>query len=89
MQMALGYITREGEVIVFVLLNEQENLNSKAYLGTIKMQVLENLRSIQHAPSVQMQEVRVAVKSFLISRELEILPKIILQTLLTIYYIEP
>ncbi|KAI9195008.1 hypothetical protein LWI28_010780 [Acer negundo] len=34
-----------------------ENLNSKSYLSTIKMQVLENLRSIQHAPSVQMQEV--------------------------------
>ncbi|KAK7262193.1 hypothetical protein RJT34_29755 [Clitoria ternatea] len=34
-----------------------ENLNSKSYLGTIKMQVLENLRCIQHAPSVQMQEV--------------------------------
>ncbi|RVW54354.1 putative histone deacetylase 10 [Vitis vinifera] len=34
-----------------------ENLNSKSYLGTIKQQVLENLRCIQHAPSVQMQEV--------------------------------
>ncbi|GMH11119.1 hypothetical protein Nepgr_012960 [Nepenthes gracilis] len=34
-----------------------ENLNSKSYLGTIKMQVLENLRRIQHAPGVQMQEV--------------------------------
>ncbi|XP_010692975.1 histone deacetylase 17 isoform X5 [Beta vulgaris subsp. vulgaris] len=34
-----------------------ENLNSKSYLTTIKMQVLENLRCIQHAPSVQMQEV--------------------------------
>ncbi|RVX02393.1 Histone deacetylase 9 [Vitis vinifera] len=34
-----------------------ENLNSKSYIGTIKMQVLENLRCIQHAPSVQMQEV--------------------------------
>ncbi|KAJ0810219.1 putative histone deacetylase [Helianthus annuus] len=34
-----------------------ENFNSKSYLGTIKMQVLENLRCIQHAPSVQMQEV--------------------------------
>ncbi|MBA0684004.1 hypothetical protein Goari_025621 [Gossypium aridum] len=34
-----------------------ENLNSKSYLSTIKMQVLENLRSIQHAPGVQMQEV--------------------------------
>jgi hypothetical protein len=38
-------------------LSEQENLNSKSYLSTIKMQVLENLRCIQHAPSVQMQEV--------------------------------
>lgn len=34
-----------------------ENLNSKSYITTIKMQVLENLRCIQHAPSVQMQEV--------------------------------
>lgn len=34
-----------------------ENLNSKSYLSTIKMQVMENLRCIQHAPSVQMQEV--------------------------------
>nr|BAF37798.1 hypothetical protein [Ipomoea trifida] len=34
-----------------------ENLNSKSYLGTIKTHVLENLRYIQHAPSVQMQEV--------------------------------
>ncbi|KAH7542016.1 hypothetical protein FEM48_Zijuj02G0028800 [Ziziphus jujuba var. spinosa] len=34
-----------------------ENLNSKSYLSTIKVQVLENLRYIQHAPSVQMQEV--------------------------------
>ncbi|XP_014619624.1 histone deacetylase 9 isoform X2 [Glycine max] len=35
-----------------------ENLNSKSYLSTIKMQVLENLRCIQHAPSVQMQELK-------------------------------
>ncbi|KAG5566569.1 hypothetical protein RHGRI_002203 [Rhododendron griersonianum] len=34
-----------------------ENLNTKSYISTIKMQVLENLRCIQHAPSVQMQEV--------------------------------
>lgn len=34
-----------------------ENLNSKSYLSTIKMQVFENLRYIQHAPGVQMQEV--------------------------------
>ncbi|ONI01112.1 hypothetical protein PRUPE_6G122500 [Prunus persica] len=34
-----------------------ENLNSKSYISTIKMQVLENLRCIQHAPNVQMQEV--------------------------------
>ncbi|ONI01114.1 hypothetical protein PRUPE_6G122500 [Prunus persica] len=33
-----------------------ENLNSKSYISTIKMQVLENLRCIQHAPNVQMQE---------------------------------
>ncbi|KAH9699929.1 Histone deacetylase [Citrus sinensis] len=44
------------DVLPFSLI-EQENLNSKSYLSTIKMQVLENLRSIQHAPSVQMQEV--------------------------------
>lgn len=40
-----------------MMLSEQENLNSKSYLGTIKMQVMENLRCIQHAPGVQMQEV--------------------------------
>ncbi|KAF5931112.1 hypothetical protein HYC85_031985 [Camellia sinensis] len=34
-----------------------ENLNSKSYLSMIKTQVLENLRCIQHAPSVQLQEV--------------------------------
>ncbi|KAK4784928.1 hypothetical protein SAY86_001617 [Trapa natans] len=34
-----------------------ENFNSKSYIGSIKIQVLENLRYIQHAPSVQMQEV--------------------------------
>ncbi|KAL5976394.1 Histone deacetylase 9 [Asimina triloba] len=34
-----------------------ENMNSKSYLGTIKMQVLESLRCIQHAPGVQMHEV--------------------------------
>lgn len=34
-----------------------ENLNSKTYLSSIKMQVLESLRCIQHAPGVQMQEV--------------------------------
>lgn len=34
-----------------------ENLNSKTYLSAIKVQVLENLRAIQHAPSVQMHEV--------------------------------
>lgn len=36
---------------------EQENLNSKSYLSAIKVQVLESLRCIQHAPGVQMQEV--------------------------------
>lgn len=34
-----------------------ENMNSKTYLSAIKVQVLENLRAIQHAPSVQMHEV--------------------------------
>ncbi|CAN6452418.1 unnamed protein product [Victoria cruziana] len=34
-----------------------ENLNSKSYLSTIKTQILENLRSMQHAPAVQMQEI--------------------------------
>lgn len=37
--------------------NNMDNLNSKSYLSTIKMQVFENLRKIQHAPSVQMHEV--------------------------------
>jgi len=36
---------------------EQDNLNSKTYLSSIKVQVMESLRSIQHAPGVQMQEV--------------------------------
>ncbi|WOL17060.1 histone deacetylase 9 isoform X4 [Canna indica] len=35
-----------------------ENLNSKSYLSTIKVQVLESLRCIQHAPRVQMQRSR-------------------------------
>jgi hypothetical protein len=43
--------------LIFFSLDVQENLNSKSYLSTIKMQVLENLRCIQHAPSVQLQEV--------------------------------
>ncbi|KHN21123.1 Histone deacetylase 9 [Glycine soja] len=47
---SFGSIERLQHIIV-------ENLNSKSYLSTIKMQVLENLRCIQHAPSVQMQEV--------------------------------
>nr|WJZ57293.1 histone deacetylase 12 [Paspalum vaginatum] len=34
-----------------------DNLNSKTYLSSIKVQVMESLRSIQHAPGVQMQEV--------------------------------
>eukprot|EP00253_Pinus_taeda_P029905 PITA_29905 len=34
-----------------------ENLNRKTYLRAIKVQFLENLRAIQHAPSVQMHEV--------------------------------
>ncbi|KAH7372711.1 hypothetical protein KP509_17G017200 [Ceratopteris richardii] len=37
--------------------NNMENLNSKTYLSAIKMQVFENLRNLQHAPSVQMHEV--------------------------------
>ncbi|XP_044966447.1 histone deacetylase 9 isoform X1 [Hordeum vulgare subsp. vulgare] len=34
-----------------------DNLNSKTYLSSIKVQVMESLRAIQHAPGVQMQEV--------------------------------
>uniref|UniRef100_A0A0E0DDT3 histone deacetylase n=1 Tax=Oryza meridionalis TaxID=40149 RepID=A0A0E0DDT3_9ORYZ len=34
-----------------------DNLNSKSYLSSIKVQVMESLRAIQHAPGVQMQEV--------------------------------
>ena len=33
-----------------------ENLNSRQYLDQIKQQVLENLRLLQAAPSVQMQQ---------------------------------
>lgn len=36
---------------------DQDNLNSKTYLSSIKVQVMESLRAIQHAPGVQMQEV--------------------------------
>ena len=36
---------------------QQENLNGKTYLSTIKQQIMENLRRIAHAPSVQMHEV--------------------------------
>lgn len=43
--------------ILFLCYFKQENSNSKSYLGSIKMQVFESLRSIQHAPGVQMQEV--------------------------------
>ncbi|KAK9734533.1 hypothetical protein RND81_04G146300 [Saponaria officinalis] len=34
-----------------------QNRNSRQYLSSIKTEVMENLRHIQHAPSVQMQEV--------------------------------
>lgn len=37
--------------------NPVDNLNSKTYLSSVKAEVLENLRHIIHAPSVQMQEV--------------------------------
>ena len=45
---------------------EQDNLNSKTYLSSIKVQVMESLRSIQHAPGVQMQEVRLCLFSQLL-----------------------
>ncbi|KAF6151769.1 hypothetical protein GIB67_010343 [Kingdonia uniflora] len=35
----------------------RENLNNKSYLSGIKVQVMESLRHIQHAPGVQMHEV--------------------------------
>ena len=65
---SLDYVVCNKWSIVYTIYNkmflnfissliDQENLNSKSYLSTIKMQVLENLRYIQHAPSVQMQEV--------------------------------
>ncbi|KMZ72406.1 Histone deacetylase 9 [Zostera marina] len=34
-----------------------ENYNSKSYLSSIKVQILESLRHLQHAPGVQMHEV--------------------------------
>jgi histone deacetylase 3 len=37
--------------------NRYENMNSKQYLENIKNKVLENIRCLQGAPSVQMQEV--------------------------------
>ncbi|RWW14791.1 hypothetical protein BHE74_00050269 [Ensete ventricosum] len=50
-------------LICSVYFAEQENLNSKSYLSTIKVQVLESLRCIQHAPGVQMQEVSLSFLS--------------------------
>jgi hypothetical protein len=35
----------------------QDNGNAKSYLQAIKNSIMENLRSIVHAPSVQMHEV--------------------------------
>eukprot|EP00850_Spirogloea_muscicola_P006276 SM000029S10571 [mRNA] locus=s29:944498:948259:+ [translate_table: standard] len=37
--------------------NTMENANSKSYLSNIRVMVLENLRNLIHAPSVQMHEV--------------------------------
>lgn len=34
-----------------------DNLNTRQYVDTVRQHVLENLRLLQHAPSVQMQEV--------------------------------
>eukprot|EP00270_Netrium_digitus_P000510 TRINITY_DN10560_c0_g1_i1.p1 TRINITY_DN10560_c0_g1~~TRINITY_DN10560_c0_g1_i1.p1 ORF type:complete len:441 (+),score=102.48 TRINITY_DN10560_c0_g1_i1:178-1500(+) len=38
-------------------ISPMENMNSRNYLNDIKVQVLENLRHVIHAPSVQMHEV--------------------------------
>jgi hypothetical protein len=35
--------------------NNMENLNSREYLEKMKVKIMENLRNIPHAPSVQMQ----------------------------------
>jgi histone deacetylase 1/2 len=40
-----------------------ENLNSRAYLESIKQQALENLRALQGAPSVQMAQMPPAMHS--------------------------
>ncbi|XP_022887810.1 histone deacetylase 9 isoform X5 [Olea europaea var. sylvestris] len=40
-----------------ILSGPMENFNSRSYLNSIRQQVHENLRSIQHSPSVQLQEV--------------------------------
>ncbi|KAJ3300410.1 Histone deacetylase 2 [Borealophlyctis nickersoniae] len=37
--------------------SNMENLNSRTYLENVRMRVVENLRSVAHAPSTQMQEV--------------------------------
>ncbi|KAI8846436.1 histone deacetylase 1 [Chytridium lagenaria] len=37
--------------------SNMENLNSREYLEKIKVKIIENLRNVAHAPSVQMQEV--------------------------------
>uniref|UniRef100_A0A915B029 Histone deacetylase n=1 Tax=Parascaris univalens TaxID=6257 RepID=A0A915B029_PARUN len=39
------------------LAKRQENQNTKEYITAIKQEVLDHLRQIRHAPSVQMQEV--------------------------------
>lgn len=36
--------------------NYIENLNTKTYLQNVKQQVMENLRALEHAPGVAMQE---------------------------------
>ncbi|KAJ3108163.1 histone deacetylase [Phlyctochytrium planicorne] len=37
--------------------SNMENLNSREYLEKLKAKIIDNLRSVAHAPSVQMQEV--------------------------------
>ncbi|KAK9734534.1 hypothetical protein RND81_04G146300 [Saponaria officinalis] len=51
------YIEHYGPAYSLKIPRGYINRNSRQYLSSIKTEVMENLRHIQHAPSVQMQEV--------------------------------
>lgn len=49
---------------LFVPPNNMDNLNTREYLEKYRIKVIETLRSIQHAPSVPMQEVPIDTFAF-------------------------